>query len=266
MISYRATLDVPVSTLVQVTAWLNRHRQAHDVRPWQRAATCRTQAILLLRWFREATDVKILARDAGISTATAYRYLHEAIDVTAEHVPDLGDVLKRALAEGWTHVCLDGTLIPTTRCSTKGDSGHDIWYSGKHKQHGGNVQVLCGPRGHPEWVAPAEPGSVHDITAARAHALPALYAAATQGLKTLTDKGYVGAGIGIIVPTKGANLCPDTRTRNMLISALRAPAERGNALLKATWRALRRISLDPNRITKITAAALVLLHLQRPAW
>jgi hypothetical protein len=44
---------------------------------------------------------------------------------------------------------------------------------------------------------------------------------------------------------------------------MRAVAERGNALLKNTWRDLRLITLDPSRTTEITAAALVLLHLQR---
>ncbi len=80
---------------------------------------------------------------------------------------------------------------------------------------------------------------------------------------TLTDKGYQGAGIGVAVPTKGRDLAPDTETRNQLITALRAPAERGNALLKQTWKALAHVSLDPNRITEVVAAGLVLLHLQR---
>jgi len=84
------------------------------------------------------------------------------------------------------------------------------------------------------------------------------------GLPTLTDKGYTGAGIGIHVPTKGHDLAPDNRTRNRLINALRAPAERANALLKRTCKALERITLDPWRIDAITAAALVILHLQRP--
>lgn len=263
MITYRATLDVPIDTLRAVSGWLRDHRRAHDVRPWQRAATVYVQALMVLRWFKDDTDLRILARDAGISIATAYRYLHEGIDVIAAHTPDLAEVLAQALREGWSFVCLDGTLIATDRCSAKGDSGHDAWYSGKHRKHGGNVQVLCGPTGYPEWVSPVEPGSTHDIIAARTHALPALYPAAAAGLPTLTDKGYVGAGIGIIVPTKGRDLAPDNQTRNQLISALRAPAERGNALLKQTWRALRHVTLDPGRITEITAAALVLLHLQR---
>jgi len=264
VITYRATLDVPIHTLRAVTGWLRDHRHRHDTRPWQRAGTVHVQAVLVLRWFKDDTDIRILARDAGLSIATAYRYLHEGIDVIAARAPELSQVLRRALREGWAFVCLDGTLIATDRCSAKNpESGHDAWYSGKHKQHGGNIQVLCGPTGYPEWVSPVEPGSTHDITAARSHALPALYPAAAAGLPTLTDKGYTGAGIGILVPTKGHNLTIDHQTRNGLISSLRAPAERANALLKQTWKALRHITLDPNKITQITAAALVLLHLQR---
>lgn len=264
MITYRATLDVPAGTARLVSSWLLAHRKAHDARPWQRAATPYVQAIMVLRWFKEATDVPILARDAAVSIATAYRYLHEAIDVIAAQAPDLSDVLAEGLREGWGFVCLDGTLIASTRSAAPSEAGHDVWYSGKHKQHGGNIQVLTGPTGYPEWVSDVEPGSTHDITAARTHVLPALYPAAAQGLPTLTDKGYGGAGIGIIVPTKGANLAVDNRTRNAIISALRAPAERANALLKRTWKALERVTLDPWRIGAITTAALVLLHLQRP--
>lgn len=263
MITYRATLDVPIDTLRAVTGWLRDHRRAHDARPWQRAATVYAQALMVLRWFKDDTDLRILARDAGISIATAYRYLHEGIDVIAQRAPELADVLARALREGWAFVCLDGTLIATDRCTAKSESGHDAWYSGKHKKHGGNVQVLCGPTGYPEWVSPVGPGSTHDITCARQHALGALYPAAAQGLPTLTDKGYTGAGIGIMVPIKGRDLAADNTTRNQLIAALRAPSERGNALLKQTWKALRHVTLDPGRITEIAAAALVLLHLQR---
>ena len=64
-------------------------------------------------------------------------------------------------------------------------------------------------------------------------------------MPTLTDKGYVGAGIGIQVPTKGHHLHSDHQTRNAIISALRAPAERANALLKRSWKALEHVTLDP---------------------
>lgn len=264
MITYRATLDVPAETARLVSSWLLAHRKAHDARPWQRAATPYVQAIMVLRWFKEGTDLRILARDAAVSIATAYRYVHEAIDVIAAQAPELTEVLATGLRQGWAFVCLDGTLIPSTRSSARSAAGHDVWYSGKHKRHGGNIQVLTGPTGYPEWVSPVAPGSTHDITAAREHVLPALYPAAARGLPTLTDKGYAGAGIGVIVPTKGHKLAADNQTRNAMISALRAPAERANALLKRTWKALERITLDPWRIGAITAAAMVLLHLQRP--
>lgn len=206
MSTYRATLDVPTHTVSQVTRWPSAHRKAHDRAPWQRAATPYVRAVMVLRWFKDATDVRLLARDAHISIATAYRYLHEAIDVIADHAPDLPEVLHAGIEQGWAFACLDGTLINSTRSSTKSETGHDLWYSGKHKQHGGNIQVLTGPTGYPEWVSDVEPGSTHDITAAGHHALGALYAAAANGLPTLTDKGYQGAGIGTIVPTRMVSL------------------------------------------------------------
>jgi hypothetical protein len=263
VIAYRATLDVPRDIAVQVAGWLQAHRRRVDARSWQRAATCWTQAVLVLRWFKDATKLHLLARDAQISQATAYRYLHEAIDVIAAQAPDLHEVLKAGRQQGWAFVSLDGTLIESTRCRAKSENGHDVWYSGKHSRHGGNVQVLTDPTGHPVWSSPVEPGSVHDITAARAHVLPALYPAAAGGLPTLTDKGYAGAGIGIRLPHKGRNLDVSTRSRNLVITALRAPAERANALLKSTWKALRRITLCPWRIGNVVAAALVLLIMQR---
>jgi hypothetical protein len=184
VITYRATLDVPEQTVYQVSRWLAAHRKAHDTRPWQRAGTPYAQAVMVLRWFKDNTDMAILARDAGVGIATAYRYLHEAIDVIADQAPELHDVLAEGLRQGWEFVCLDGTLIPCTRCSARSEAGHDVWYSGKHKRHGGNIQVLTGPTGYPEWVSEVEPGSTHDITAAREHAFPALYPAAAAGLPT----------------------------------------------------------------------------------
>jgi hypothetical protein len=231
LITYRASLDVPAHTLGVVTRWITTHRRRADRRGWQRAATPRTQALMVLRWFKDATRVSALARDAGVSLATAYRYLHEAIDVIAAHAPNLHQVLATAVEQDWPFVCLDGTLIPITQLhGPRGPSGADSWFSGKHHRHGGNIQVLCDPTGYPVWVSPVTPGSTHDITAAREHVLPALYPAAAHGVPTLTDKGHQGAGIGIWHPhrlTAGAHV--DDLTRDKLLTALRAVAERGNA-------------------------------------
>lgn len=265
MITYRASLDVPTHTLWVVTRWIHAHRRRVDQRRWQRAAPARTQAILVLRWFKDGTRIPSLARDAGVSVATAYRYLHEGIDVIADHAPDLHDVLAAAKEQDWPYVCLDGTLIPTAQLhGPRNVSGAESWFSGKHHRHGGNIQVLCDPSGYPVWVSPVSPGSTHDITAARRFVLPALYPAAAAGLVTLTDKGYQGAGIGIWHPQRlKKNPHLDNVTRDRMLTSLRSVAERGNALIKNTWRALRLVTLDPHRLTEITAAALVLLHLQR---
>ena len=56
--------------------------------------------------------------------------------------------------------------------------------------------------GFPLWVSGTEPGSTHDLTAARDHALGTLYAAASHGLPTLADGGYEGTGIGVHTPIK----------------------------------------------------------------
>jgi DDE superfamily endonuclease len=199
----------------------------------------------------------------ALSIATAYRYLHEALDVIAAHAPGLDDVLDRAA--GLPFLCLDGTLIPTDRIAARAERGHHLWYSGKHHAFGGNVQVIFDPTGFPLWVSQVYPGSTHDLIAARELVLPALYPHAARGLPGLADKDYTGAGVGIHVPIRRQPEGPlhtDNRCYNQLLTALRAPTERGNALL-GRWRALDRVTVCPQRITAIVAAALVLTSLDR---
>ena len=264
--SHRASLDVSASVLKAVTGWIARHRRRPGSRPAQRAGTVHAQVVLALRWLRHRLDVRTLAADAGVSIATAYRYLHEALDVIAAHAPDLGAVLTHARAVGLPFLCLDGTLIPTDRVAARAERGHHLWYSGKHHAFGGSVQVICDPGGFPLWVSNVRPGSTHDLTAARELVLPALYPHAARGLPVLADKGYTGAGIGVHTPVKrpagGAVLHTDMRCYNQLLTALRAPTERGNALL-GRWRALDRVTVSPQRIGAIVAAALVLTSLDR---
>jgi DDE superfamily endonuclease len=267
VITHSATLDVPAETATLLTELLVAERLRRGTGVGTRAASARDQAILVLRWFRQDADLKVLAADTRISLATGYRYLHEGIDVLAAQAPDLHEVLQAGQAAGWTHVTLDGTLIATDRCRTVNpDTGHDLWYSGKHRTHGGNVQIVGDPTGFPVAVSDVEPGSTHDLTAARVTGfLGALHsAAALLGLPALADKGYDGAGAGVLTPTKGGNLHPDNLTRNQLIGCLRAQGERAIALLKTRWTALNRIRLCPQRIGAIAKAALVLTTAERP--
>jgi hypothetical protein len=142
----------------------------------------------------------------------------------------------------------------------------DAWYSGKARRHGGNIQAVMRPDGLPLRTGPAEPGSVHDLTAARWHALPARCRAAALGMPALADSGYEGAGIGILTPVKkpagNQELDIDTRTSNALLRDLRCRGERGFALLTQRWAALQHVTADPDRITEITRAALVLTQFE----
>src|SRR3954466_14315447 len=86
-VAHRARLDVPAPILKAVTGWIARHRRRPGAQPWQRAATVHAQVVLVLRWLRHRGDVHTLARDIGVSEATGYRYLHEALDVIPPPAP-----------------------------------------------------------------------------------------------------------------------------------------------------------------------------------
>jgi hypothetical protein len=268
VIAYRATLDVDRELVQFVARLLAAGRHRRKTPRGSRVLTCFWQAVLGLRWFRDRTAIGALARDHGISRATAYRYVAEVIEVLAAAAPELPEALERARADGVAFVILDGKVIPCDRCrektlSAKGEAV-DLWYSGKAHRHGGNVQAVARPDGFPIWISAAEPGSVHDITAARIHALPALYRAASLGMPALADPGYQGAGIGIKTPVKhpddGRDLDLGNRTRNALQRSLRCLGERAFALLTQRWRTLQHITASPSRITQIARAALVLTH------
>jgi hypothetical protein len=270
LIPYRAMLDVPAKLVRYLSRLLAAERRHRGTPAGSRKLTCRDQAVLALRWFRDRTRIERLGRDHGVSRATAYRYVAEAVDVLSEQAPGLPEALERAMAEGLPYVILDGKVFAGDRCSEPATSVKgqtiDAWYSGKARRHGGNVQAVMRADGLPLWAGPAEPGSVHDITAARWHALPALYRAAALGMPTLADLGYEGAGTGILTPVKrpSGNQEPDTgtRTRNALLRDLRCRGERGFALLTQRWAALQHITADPGRTTEITRAALVLTQFE----
>jgi DDE superfamily endonuclease len=60
---------------------------------------------------------------------------------------------------------------------------------------------------------------------------------------------------------KGATLTGIQQHFNKAHNGIRAIGERGNALLKVTFKALRIVSLDPWSIGRIVATALVLLRI-----
>ena len=263
-VTYSAILDVRRETVLFLSTLLHAERRRRGTRRGRRALGCFAQAVLILRWFCDGTRIRQLAADHGIGGTTAYRYLHEGINVLATHAPNLRQALNAAQQAGLTHVNLDGIVIATDRVATPGPNGADLWWSGKHKHHGGNIQVISAPDGWPLWVSDVRPGREHDMTCARHHGAVTALAAVRADLPSLADLGYEGAADIIHVPIKKKagqhKLSDDQHTYNKLLRGLRGVGERANALLTVTFKALRRVSLDPWRIGKITQAALVLLY------
>jgi hypothetical protein len=163
VLSYRVTLDVPLQLVLFVSRLLADRRREIGTRRGMRALTCFRQALFALAWFRDRPDIRRLGAGFGISQATAYRYLTEAIEVLAAAAPSLREALEKAKELGLPYLILDGVVVASDRCSEKKISkkGREIdrWYSGKAHHPGGNVQALAAPRGIPLWVSDVLPGS-----------------------------------------------------------------------------------------------------------
>ena len=265
-VTYTATLPVRDQTVLFLSGLLHAERIQRGTRTGTRALGCFKQAVLILRWFLDGSRLAQLAADNAIGKSTAYDYPHEGITVLAARAPSLESVLQAAKTAGYPHLNIDGTLIETDRVATPGPTpGVDLWWSGKHANHGGNIQVITAPDGWPLWTSDVRPGREHDTTALREHTqiLPLLTTWTAEHLRVLGDLGYEGEADTITIAFKkpqGGELSDIQKTYNKLHNGIRAIGERGNSLLKMTFKALRNVSLCPQTIGRIVAAALVLLH------
>jgi DDE superfamily endonuclease len=265
-VTYTAVLDVSEDSVLFLSGLLHAERRRRGTRVGSRALSTDKQAVLALRWLFDDTRMTALARDNGIGLSTAYAYRDEAIAVLAAGKPSLHGALLAAKTAGHSHVIVDGTLVYTDRDRAPGPTaGVDLWWSGKHHHHGGNIQVVSAPDGWPLWTSGVRPGREHDTTAARAdpELLAQIRAWVADGQLGLADLGYEGEADLLRVPIKktaGRVLDVDQQAYNAVHGALRALGERANSLLKTTFKALRRWRGCPWRIGDIVAAALVLLH------
>ncbi|MFE9377607.1 transposase family protein [Streptomyces sp. NPDC006855] len=243
-----SSIDLSSRTLRCLTGRLAARRGEFGTR-WRRL-TANRQALLALVHLRCGDTYAQLAAGFGIGVATVYRYIREAVDVLSALAPTLAEAMDIARTKAF--VILDGTLLPIDRIAA------DVpYYSGKHKRHGMNVQVLTDPFGRLLWASPALPGSTHDLTAARTHGI--VDALTDAGLKCWADKAYQGAGGSIRVPFRGRRLKRWQRRYNSTHAKIRCLCERSMAALKC-WRPLRKLRCSTNRITAIVRAVLVLQH------
>ena len=185
----------------------------------------------------------------GIGTATAWRYAGETVGLLAARAPKLRRAVRDAKKAGHPYVVIDGTLIDIDRVAADRP-----FYSGKHKRHGMNLQVIASPCGEVLWVSGALPGSVHDKKAEWIWGvLDELEAA---GLIVLAGKGYQGAAHAK-VPYKGRNKPESQKIANRAHAKLRGPGERANAQLKS-WKILRKLRCCPWKAGQIAKAIHVL--------
>jgi hypothetical protein len=247
MLFYRATLPQSSGTLNFTAALVRRHLKTIGSR-WRKLSPGR-QAFLVLANLRKGETFDQLAAGFGIGRTTAWRYVAETTDLLAARAPKLRKAVRDAKRAGHAYVILDGTLIPIDRVAADRP-----FYSGKHKKHGMNLQVIASPDGGILWVSGALSGSVHDKKAEWIWGV--LDELEKQGLVTLADKGYQGSAWAKI-PYKGKNKPESQKEVNRTHAKLRAPGERANAQLKV-WKILTKLRCCPWRAGKLAKAIHVL--------
>jgi len=248
MLFYPAALPLSAQTLTYTAGVIRRHRKMIGS-CWRKLNPGR-QALLVLAYLRKGETFAGLVAGFGIGTATAWRYVTEAVALLAARAPKLRRALRDTPQAGHAYVVLDGTLIPIDRVAADRP-----FYSGKHRRHGMNLQVIAAPDGEILWVSGPLPGAAHDLTAARIWGI--IRELATAGLVLLADKGYHGAGDHVRTPYRGRNKPASQKDANRAHAQLRSPGERANAQLK-TWHILRKLSCCPWRAGQLAKAIHVL--------
>ncbi|MEU4660672.1 transposase family protein [Micromonospora chalcea] len=250
MLTYPASIPLSTRSLTRLTELIRDRRRALGGR-WRRLPA-QQQALMALAHLRNGDTLTRLAAGFEVSVATVWRYLREAVDLLAACADDLTAAMRRAAR--LAYAILDGTLIPIDRVADQRP-----YYSGKHKRHGVNVQVLADPAGRLVWASAALPDAVHDLTAARTHGL--IDALTSANVLTFADKGYQGAGGSVRTPFKRHRYRPKLSRRQRAVNRgharLRARGERAIATLK-TWKILTKLRCCPRRATAIVKAILVL--------
>jgi hypothetical protein len=155
MLSYPAAIPLSTRTLNHLAGLIHQHRDQRRSR-WRRLDPGR-QALLALVHLRNGDTLTRLAYGFQIGVTTAWRYVREAVDLLTTTTDDLATAMNRI--QMLAYAILDGTLIPIDRVTDQ--KPH---YSGKHKRHGVNVQVIADPAGRLIWASPSLPCPARRMT------------------------------------------------------------------------------------------------------
>ncbi|MGH3886003.1 MAG: transposase family protein, partial [Pseudonocardiaceae bacterium] len=185
-----------------------------------------------------------LGDDFGIGTSTAWSYAHEMAGFFAQALGCSAEDLADQVAG---EVCLvDGTSVPTFDRRHRTDL-----YSGKHREHGMNVQAIVDVHGRLVATSTAHPGSRHDSRCFGQAGFAALVVSAGG----VGDAGYQGCEL--ITPIKkkpGVARAESDIEFNTALAKIRVGAEWGIGHIK-NWRILAsRYRSDLSRIDTVIQA------------
>ena len=140
MLFYRAALPLSRKTHNYVAGIIRRHLKAAGSR-WRKLNPGQ-QALLVLAYLQKGETFAELAAGFGVGRTTAWRYVKEVVALLAVRAPKLRKAVRDAKRAGYAYGIVDGTLIPIDRVAAD-----RLFYAGKHKKRGMNLQVIASPDG-----------------------------------------------------------------------------------------------------------------------
>jgi hypothetical protein len=250
MLSYPSAISLSSRTLDHVADLIRTHRARLRSR-WRRLDPG-SQALLVLAHLRNGDTYQQLAAGFGIGLSTAWRYIHETIDLLATAATDLRAAGARASPAGLRH----SRRHPHPDRPGSRRPALLLWKAQTPRPQRADT-------GRPE----REPGvGIPSATgiAARPDRRPhhhLIEALTDNQVMTFADKGYRGAGGSIRTPFKRHRHRPSLsvcqREVNRSHVRIRGIGERAVATLR-TWRILTKLRCCPQRGTPIVQAILAL--------
>ena len=235
MLSYPSGMTVSNRALIMLADAL-RAPPHPAARPDGARLAAGRQALLVMAHLRKGETYADLA--CGFAIGTTHGLPLRARSARAARRDGTHPGRRRSRSRrGKAFVILDGTLLRIDRVGMAG--GRDrAFYSGKHKVHGVNVQVLADPAGRLVWISPALPGARHDMGAAREHGIiDALNAAGISrdrrhrlpGRRRRRSGFRSGGVVSIRTPAATGALSRSQKQVNTAHARQRGPGERANA-------------------------------------
>jgi hypothetical protein len=95
----------------------------------------------------QGRNVRRAGRRSGIGTATGWRYVTKTVALLVARAWRLRQALRAAGKPEHAYLVIDGTLFPIDQVAAARP-----FYSGKHRKHGMNLQVITSPGREIVWV------------------------------------------------------------------------------------------------------------------